>query len=49
MPVATNMDLIRAINPSDPEAFFGQNLPADLSALETRLRGRLALLDDWPP
>lgn len=40
VPVATNMDLIRAINPANPEAFFGQNLPADLSALLQLLRSK---------
>lgn len=40
VPVATNMDLIRAINPADPEAYFGQNLPADLSALLQLLRSK---------
>ncbi len=40
VPVATHMDLIRAINPADPEAYFGQNLPADLSALLQLLRSK---------
>jgi murein DD-endopeptidase MepM/ murein hydrolase activator NlpD len=40
VPVATHMDLIRAINPPDPEAYFGQSLPADLNTLFQELRSR---------
>lgn len=40
VPVATHMDLIRAINPADPEAYFGQSLPSDLSALLQLLRSK---------
>lgn len=40
VPVATHMDLVRAINPSDPETYFGQNLPTDLNALLQLLRRR---------
>ncbi|GAB6111700.1 type IV pilus assembly protein FimV [Desulfomicrobium salsuginis] len=40
VPVATHMDLIRAINPANPEAYFGQGLPADLSALLQLLRSK---------
>jgi hypothetical protein len=38
VPVATHMDLIRAINPSDPEEFFGKNLPRNLNDLLQFLR-----------
>ncbi len=38
VPVATHMDLIRAINPADPEAYFGRNLPSDLNSLLQLLR-----------
>jgi hypothetical protein len=34
------MDLIRAINPPDPEAYFGQSLPADLNTLFQELRSK---------
>lgn len=40
VPAATHMDLIRAINPANPEAYFGQGLPADLSALLQLLRSK---------
>ncbi len=40
VPVATHMDLIRAINPPDPESFFGKVLPADLTSLLHLLRGK---------
>ena len=34
------MDLIRAINPPDPEEFFGQNLPNSLTALLQLLKNK---------
>ena len=40
VPVATHMDLIRAINPPDPEEFFGNNLPNSLTALLQLLRNK---------
>lgn len=40
VPVATHMDLIRAINPPDPEAYFGPSLPADLNTLFQELRSK---------
>lgn len=40
VPVATHMDLIRAINPPDPEAFFGKDLPTNLTSLLHLLRGK---------
>ena len=40
VPVATHMDLIRAINPPDPEEFFGQNLPNSLTALLQLLKSK---------
>lgn len=40
VPVATHMDLIRAINPKDPEAYFGRSLPTDLNSLLQALRGK---------
>jgi murein DD-endopeptidase MepM/ murein hydrolase activator NlpD len=43
VPVATHMDLIRAINPRDPEAYFGRNLPTDLNSLLQLLRSSDAL------
>lgn len=43
VPVATHMELIRAINPRDPEAYFGRNLPTDLNSLLQLLRGSDAL------
>lgn len=40
VPVATHMDLIRAINPPNPEAFFGQTPPQDLPSLLQLLRAK---------
>lgn len=40
VPVATHMDIIRAMNPSDPEATFGQTLPDSLGSLLQVLRGK---------
>ena len=40
VPVATHMDLMRAINPQDPEAFFGQTPPQDLPSLLQLLRAK---------
>jgi hypothetical protein len=40
VPVATHMELIRAINPQNPEAFFGQTPPQDLPSLLQLLRAK---------
>jgi len=40
VPVATHMDLIRAINPVNPEELFGQTLPDNLSTLLQLLRNK---------
>ncbi len=40
VPVATHMDLIRAINPGNPEELFGQTLPDNLSSLLQLLRSK---------
>jgi LysM repeat protein len=40
VPVATHMDLMRALNPSNPEEFFGQTPPQDLPALLQLLRAK---------
>lgn len=40
VPVATHMELIRAINPKNPEEFFGQSLPGSLNALLQLLRDK---------
>lgn len=40
VPVATHMDLMRALNPSNPEEFFGQTPPQDLPSLLQLLRGK---------
>lgn len=38
VPMATHMELIRAINPKNPEELFGQTLPGNLNALLQLLR-----------
>lgn len=40
VPVATHMDLMRAINPPNPEEFFGQTPPQDLPSLLQLLRAK---------
>jgi len=40
VPTATTMELIRAINPDNPEEFFGQTLPRTLNELLQVLRDR---------
>ena len=40
VPVATHMDLIRTMNPNDPEATFGQTMPDSLNALLQVLRDK---------
>lgn len=40
VPVATHMELIRAMNPSDPEQTFGQTMPDSLGSLLQLLRDK---------
>lgn len=40
VPVATHMELIRAMNPSDPEQTFGQTMPDSLGSLLQVLRDK---------
>ncbi len=40
VPVATHMELIRAMNPSDPEETFGQTMPDSLGSLLQVLRDK---------
>ena len=40
VPAATHMDIIRAMNPSNPEETFGQTLPDSLGSLLQLLRGK---------
>ena len=40
VPVATHLEIIRAMNPSNPEETFGQNMPDTLSSLLQLLRDK---------